>query len=227
MTTKWIQDAGHGGTDPGTSSNGLIEKFLNLEAAKHVQNRLKECGLDSDISRIDDSSLSVQNRVDLISKYERCLSHHFNGGGGNGVETIRSIHSKNSDLEELIIDEFKRLSLPIRDRPIYTRALKNDPTKDHHYMHRETGKCRTTIIEYDFLDGPNHAKIADSLYRQEMYECVVRAICWLEGLIYTPINFPKSKLYRVQVGAFTQKENAKRLQGQLITQGYEAIIVEV
>ena len=77
----------------------------------------------------------------------------------------------------------------------------------------ELGACRTTIMEYEFVDGPNASKIKDQSYREGMYECVIQAICKQEGKSYAPVTkdapvtkakpIEKSdKIYRVQSGGF-------------------------
>ncbi len=57
------------------------------------------------------------------------------------------------------------------------------------------------------MDGPQSDKIKDKTYREGMYECVIRAICWEEGVSYggsgsvqtptpksNPLNPPKENL---------------------------------
>lgn len=185
---SWIQDAGHGGSDPGAVANGLKEKDLTLEAALYVNKRLKEHGIQSTLTRSSDTTLARSNRTNMVSKHKKCISHHFNAGGGNGFECIHSQYS-NGSFERILLDEFKKAGYPVRPNPIFTRKLANG--KDYYYMHRETGACRTTIIEYDFVDGPNANKLKDKKYREGMYECVVRAICREEGVTYKPLKEDK------------------------------------
>lgn len=182
--TKWVQDAGHGGTDPGAVSRGNIEKEYTLEAALYVNKRLLEHGIESECTRYKDETLEENPRVTKVKNYKYCISHHFNAGGGSGAETIHSIYA-NGQFEHTIIDEFKKANYPVRPRPVYFKKYGND---DYYYMHRRTGKCRTTIIEYEFVDGPQSDNIKDKGYREGMYECVVKAICRHEGIAYKPIK---------------------------------------
>lgn len=229
--SNYLEDAGHGGTDPGASAKGNIEKAYTLEAALHVDKRLNEHGIASDLSRTADSTLDQGPRTDKAKKYKKCISHHFNAGGGSGVETIHSIYS-DGKFEQMIIDEFKKAGYPVRPKAVYTRKGTNG--KDYYYMHRASGACQTTIIEYEFVDGPQAEKIKDKKYRIGMYECVVKAICRREGVVYKPIVAPKpvikptaSAVYRVQVGAFSVHDNAIALQKKLKEKGFDSIITEV
>lgn len=223
--SKWIHDAGHGGNDPGASYGGLQEKDLTLEAVLYVRDRLEEHGIRTALTRTTDKTINPTSRADMVKKYDRCISHHFNAGGGNGVECIHSIYS-DGKFERILIDKFRKNGYPVRPRPIY--AKKNSRGQDWYYMHRLTGSCRVTILEYDFLDGPNHNKLKDKKYREGLYECVVEAICEYEGIKYKK-KVEKSKqanggLYKVQVGAFSKRENAERLVKELKSKGYDAII---
>lgn len=182
---KLINDAGHGGGDSGAVSGSLMEKTLTLEASKYVNTRLMELGLNNTATRYSDLTLTNNQRVNMIRGHERALSHHFNSGGGSGLELIVSQHS-NREFENLIVDEFKKMGYPIRPRSIYDR--KNSRGGDYYYLHRLTGNTKVTIIEYDFLDGPNHSKLKSLDYREGMYECVVKAVCRYYNVPYKTIE---------------------------------------
>lgn len=183
--SKWIQDAGHGGSDSGAMNSGNIEKTYTLEAALYVDKRLKEHGISSTCTRTSDTTLSNANRTAKVKQYDNCISHHFNAGGGTGAETI---HSKYSDgkFAQMIIDELKADKYPVRAIPVYSKKLANG--QDYYFMHRDTGNAKTTIVEYEFVDGVNREKIKDKAYREGMYECVVKAVCKYEGITYKPLN---------------------------------------
>ena len=58
-------DAGHGGTDPGASGNGIIEKELTLDVAKRVEKLLKEKGIEVVMTRTSDVYPSLKERVQI------------------------------------------------------------------------------------------------------------------------------------------------------------------
>ncbi|MEH7381403.1 N-acetylmuramoyl-L-alanine amidase [Bacillus sp. JJ1533] len=184
---SWIQDAGHGGVDPGAVSHGNTEKIYTLEAALYVNKRLADHGISSDLTRTNDVTVGPNQRTAKVRKYRKCISHHFNAGGGAGAEFIHSIYA-DGKFEAILRDEFKKAGYPVRR----TFIRKLDSGQDYYYMHRETGNCRTTILEYEFIDGANSEKIKNQAYRQGMYECAVRAICRDEGVTYKPLK-PKKE----------------------------------
>ena len=220
-----IIDAGHGGNDPGATYNGNIEKEYTLEATLYIQKRFKELGLTVDVTRDKDITLSVNERVNKIKEYQYCISNHFNAGGGSGVECIHSIYS-DGEFEQTIIEEFEKAGYPVRPNPVYSK--KNSQGKDYYYMHRLTRNCRTTIVEYDFVDGPQSKKIKDEEYRKGMYECVIRAICKRHGIDYksTKTEETTNILYSVQVGVFYNKKNAIDMLNKLSKAGFEGEIIE-
>lgn len=181
---KRVEDAGHGGRDPGAVANGNIEKNYTLEAALYVNRRLLEHGIDDECTRYKDETLDETPRVAKVKKYKKCNSHHFNGGGGSGVEVIVSIYS-DKKYANYLIEEFRAAGYPVRPTPIFTKT--GTDGRDYYFMHRRTGACETTIIEYDFVNGPQSEKIKDQKYREGMYECVVRAVCRDEGVAYKPL----------------------------------------
>lgn len=229
MTKEYINDGGHGGTDNGASAFGQKEKEWTLEASLYVDKRLGDHGLTSRVTRTKDVTLDPTPRTNKVknSGADICYSHHFNAfnGSAKGAETIHSIFS-DGKLAQMIADEFKKAGQTVRR--VFDR--KNDRGTDYYYMHRETGKVETIIIEYFFLDNKEeYNKYKSKSAREVLYECVVKATCKYEGIKYVP---PKSstkvsksgKLYKVQVGAFGDLENAEKLEAQLKKDGYSVYI---
>ena len=85
---KVVIDAGHGGTDPGASGNGIIEKNLTLEISNYMYERLKNLGIPVKITRTTDETLSPTERVErVLDAYGNdpnviVVSNHINAGGG-------------------------------------------------------------------------------------------------------------------------------------------------
>lgn len=148
---RLIIDAGHGGSDPGGSGNGYIEKELTLPTARRVAELLKK--YNPDMTREQDMTLNPEVRAEIVKdKYDFCLSIHYNaaGGQGSGIETIHSIHSeRGKQLAQHIADGLKQTT-GLHIRQVFCK--KNSKGQDYYYMHRLTGKTTTIIIEPLFID---------------------------------------------------------------------------
>lgn len=146
---KLVIDPGHGGTDPGASEFGYLEKDLNLIVAKRVKELLKD--YNPDITRETDITLESNTRAAAIKdKYDYCLSIHFNAGGGSGIEAIHSIHStKGKELGQSIAEHLKEAT-GLNIRRVFSRRL---GTVDYYFMHRLTGNTCTVIVEVFFIDN--------------------------------------------------------------------------
>ena len=84
-----IVDAGHGGTDPGSSSGDIIEKEYTLKISNYMYNRFKELGIPTFITRTTDTTLNPTDRINTITPYvtssdDIVISNHLNAGGGEG-----------------------------------------------------------------------------------------------------------------------------------------------
>ena len=63
---KIVVDAGHGGSDPGTNGNGLIEKEYTLKIAEYLNKRFNELGANSTLVRSIDETVTPSERVNRI-----------------------------------------------------------------------------------------------------------------------------------------------------------------
>src|SRR6185312_16307716 len=120
MTKNWISDAGHGGVDGGANAKGNLEKVYTLEAGLYVDKRLRQHGITSTVTRDKDVGMTNNQRTNLVKQYKKCISHHYNAGGGKGAEFIHSIYS-DGKFESLLVEEFSKAGYDIRPLPVYTR----------------------------------------------------------------------------------------------------------
>ncbi len=84
---KVVIDAGHGGDDPGSSGNGIIEKELTLKISQYMYDRLKKLGIPVTMTRTTDETLNPTDRVNrILDAYGNnsnviVVSNHINAGG--------------------------------------------------------------------------------------------------------------------------------------------------
>lgn len=87
MAKKIVIDPGHGGEDPGTSANGIVEKDYTLKISQYMSDRLNELGIENALTRNSDISLDSNNRPKKAQSFYGTgndvivVSNHINAGG--------------------------------------------------------------------------------------------------------------------------------------------------
>lgn len=198
---KIVVDPGHGGSDPGTSANGIVEKDFNLQISKYMNDRFKELGLNSVLTRDSDTTLSPSDRPKTVQNIYGSgndvivVSNHVNSGGGDGAEIIYALRN-NDTLSKKIAKEFENAGQNVRK--YYQRRLPSNPSKDYYYLLRDTPNNETIIVEYGFVDSTgNDVDLLKNSW-EDLAEAVVKAVTEYAGGIYVPKS--DSNYYKVQSG---------------------------
>ena len=181
-----VVDAGHGGSDPGASGNGIIEKNYTLDISKYMADRFKELGVPVTLTRSTDETLTPEERVSrILNAYGNkpevvVISNHLNSGGGDGAEAIYALRDKDT-LSRIILEEIAKEGQNVRKW--YQRRLPSDTSKDYYFIHRNTGLTEPVIVEYGFMDNPLDAELIKNHWR-DLAEAVVRAVAIYKGIPY-------------------------------------------
>lgn len=166
------------------------------------------------------------------------ISFHSDASGSKdrrGVHIIGSLSKPDSkSLGLKLVNEIsKAIGIPVRDfDPFWTRESSTRPSYDHYtvldwasnYV-RKGGKRGTDVknpflIEIGYHTNPEDVK---RLKDSSLDEAVAHAVADAVGL---PKPKSEDELYRVQVGAFKEKDNAERLSKVLIDDGYPTYMVQ-
>lgn len=198
---KVVIDAGHGGSDPGASGNGIIEKNWTLQISKYIHERLDKLGIDNILDRSSDETLEPADRVARIKNYYGngsdvlLVANHVNAGGGDGAEVIYALRNKDT-FAKIVAENLKATGQNFRK--YYQRPATNDPSKDYYYILRETANMEAAIIEYGFLDskGDDVEQLKNNW--MQMGEATVKSIAEYLGAKYYPPTV--SSGYIVQKG---------------------------
>ncbi|MCL9970341.1 N-acetylmuramoyl-L-alanine amidase [Anoxybacillus kestanbolensis] len=224
---KIVLDAGHGGHDPGAIANGLREKDLTLAIVKHIGKMLEEYeGVEILYTRTDDRFLELSERAAIANKAgaDFFLSVHINAGGGTGFESYVHPNANSATIayQNVIHAEIMKSLGNVNDR---------GKKRANYAVLRET-KMPAILTENLFIDNPNDAaKLKSEQFLLQIAYGHVEGIAKAFGLKKKAEPQPKEKttqekkLYRVQVGAFSDRKNAERLVEELKKKGYSAVIV--
>ncbi|WP_026486796.1 N-acetylmuramoyl-L-alanine amidase [Caldanaerobius polysaccharolyticus] len=223
-------DAGHGGKDPGAVANGLREKDLTLDISLKLNNLLKNFEISTVLTRDKDIDVGLSQRAAIANsaKADFFISIHINAGGGSGFESYRhpAASQKTATIQEIIHKEIAKLYT--------TKGFVDRGIKTANYAVLRETKMPAILVENLFIDT---LKDANFLKEEANRQAIAHAICngivqafgikaKLEPTAKQPTSTNSNTLYRVQVGAFNQKENAERLMAELKAKGYSAFIKE-
>ncbi|MBB6283839.1 N-acetylmuramoyl-L-alanine amidase [Geobacillus subterraneus] len=223
-----VLDAGHGGHDPGATANGLKEKDLTLVIVKRIGKMLDEYeGVEVHYTRTDDRFVELSERAAIANrlKADFFLSIHINASGGTGFESYiynGNVGKATIAYQNVIHSEILRAIGNVQDRGKKRANLQ---------VLRETS-MPALLTENLFVDNKDDAaKLKDAKFIEAVVRGHVEGIAKAFGLKkktkpQAPQKPSTGKLYRVQVGAFSDRRNAERLAEELKRKGYPVFITD-
>ncbi|MBI4244750.1 MAG: N-acetylmuramoyl-L-alanine amidase, partial [Planctomycetes bacterium] len=173
---KVVIDPGHGGKDPGTNSGDsqLIEKTLTLDISMMIDDFLKKRGFQVFLSRSNDRTLSLEERVAFSKSLDADLfvSIHCNSSSDEQVSGFEIfIKKKVSDKRILTLARFIReglsFHLNVPDRGI----------KRKNFYVIKNSRCPSVLVELDFITNETVAKhFKDENYKRDVANAVADGI---------------------------------------------------
>lgn len=233
-------DAGHGGDSTGASYNGRKEKDDCLALALAVGKLLEANGITVKYSRTTDVNPDLNDRCREANAFgaNYFISIHrnaFKPEQAKGVEgyiwskaTINGPEEKNA----------KRIvNLTCTATGFKNRGIKRGAPSDTDFTVNKITTMPSVLLECGFIDNTDDNKIFDSKFKL-MTVAIAEGLCDAVGVKYKdPVTTtPKTespatsdisnKTYRVQVGAYKDKNNATAMLITLKKAGFDGIIVE-
>lgn len=214
--------------------NETREWVLNDRIADKVEKLLSQYD-GYELIRTDDTTgekaIEVKDRTKAANDFgaDIYISIHHNAGilGGKGGGIVAYVYNKT-----------KKSATLEWQKELYDSLIKHTGLKGNRatpLAKANFQECRETVmpavlLELGFMDSATDVPIilseeyADNCAKAIVEVIVKKGNLKLKPQVVTPK--PVAKLYRVQVGAFTVKANAEKLQKELKSKGYSAIIKE-
>ncbi|RBP91422.1 N-acetylmuramoyl-L-alanine amidase [Cytobacillus firmus] len=220
---KIILDAGHGFSTSGKRSpNGMREYEFNravAELAKEMLESYQNTVVSFAHSDIRDVPLAERTALANKQNADCYLSIHANAfgtGGWNSAGGIETYVYPSKPREALALAQKIQRNL-ISSTGLRDRGVK---TADFQVL-RET-KMTAVLVECGFMTNKEEASLLRTpLYQKRCAQAIVKAIAEQYGLRKND----KIKQYKVQV-AFSEKQLAEKLAGNLKKDGFNATIIE-
>lgn len=216
MAYKIVLDSGHGGEDPGAVYQGRQEKDDTLRLALEVGKRLEAGGQDVIYTRTTDVYQTPFQKAQIANRQEAdyFISLHRNSSPKpeqyQGVETL--LYDKSGiklEMAEAIdgaLEDVGFRNLGVKERPGLVVLRRTD--------------MPALLVEVGFINNGQDNTLFDEKFT-EIAEAIAEAI--LGTLDQETVEAPM--LYRVQVGVFREKENADRLNYELLDKGYPSYVL--
>lgn len=221
--------AGHGGIDPGAVGY-VREADANLTIALELKRLLEAAGVTVGISRTvdEDDPLTEEIREANAFAPDLAIDVHNNAGGGDGFEAYVQTNSyaeKSRGAAAAMEKQVKAMGQ--QSRGIKTR--RNSSGTDWYGFNRLV-KAPAVIVEGFFVDNAKDTADFDTAAEQKKlaraYYLGILDYFGLSEPVQQPEAPAKGGLYRVQVGAFREYENALAMLDRVKAAGFEAFIRE-
>lgn len=161
MTLKVTVDPGHGGSDSGALGARSQEKDVNLAIAKQVATYLTASGIQIQMTRQDDSFVSLSDRATMANNNnsDYFISVHANAGGGKGAEVFAfSSTSKGSSLAAKILNQV-----------VSSLSLTNRGVKYANFAVLRLTAMPAILVETAFLDNVQEEAMLNDPAKQEVF----------------------------------------------------------
>lgn len=205
-------NASGGGSDTGSSGNGVIEKDMTLTIARKIKDILENKGVEVLLLRDSDETLSYDDRINKLKAFGSpsdviLLSNALNSGGETGIEIIYPL-SKNDTLASSIANNLEYFN----DTKFYQYRWPTDTSKDYYYITRNTPGYETIIVRYGYVDNSTDAAIIKNDY-EAMATSVAEAILDYIGANNDSLYVIKSgdTLYSIATKHNTTVDEIKKL----------------
>lgn len=215
MAYRIMLDAGHGGSDPGAVYQGRQEKDDVLDLTLAVGELLSQDGYEVLYTRTTDIYESPLQKATQANEagVDLFISIHRNAfptpNTASGVESlVYDLSGIKLEIAESIDQELVRLGfrdLGVKARPNLTVLKRTE--------------MPAVLVEAGFIDNESDNALFDAKF-EEIATAIAEGISNVIGI---PIGTRGT--YQVQVGLYSNKSNADRLNEELLQQGYPSYVV--
>lgn len=230
MAKKVFLGVGHGGSEPGAVANGFKEKDLNLSIALACQSELVRHGVSVQMSRTKDENDALTDEIKECNAFnpDLAVDIHNNAGGGDGAEVF---HHHGGGISKTLATNILAEVVAVGQNSRGAKIRKNDSGQDYYGFIRQI-KAPAVIVECAFVDNAKDMQVIDTAEEQKvMGIAIAKGILKTLGVAYTAekeevVQKPVSKIYRVQVGAYSVRANAEAMLASLKKAGFNGFIKE-
>ncbi|MCG3084499.1 N-acetylmuramoyl-L-alanine amidase [Anoxybacillus sp. LAT_35] len=171
-----VVDAGHGGKDPGSLSNGANEKDVVLEVAKLLKGKLEKAGATVVMTRETDVYPTLQDRVDIAKNNyaEMFVSIHTNSATNTSAKGAEVYYDSSTNPNA---EESKKLAQYIQEEIVRMANMVDRGVKNSGLYVLRNNSVTSVLVELGFIsNAEDRAKLTSAEYQNIYAEAIYQGI---------------------------------------------------
>jgi len=226
MSKKVMIDPGHAPGNVNRGPTGYYEYQGMWTLSNYLRQALVSRGVQADLTRTQNQDPSLAARGAKAKGYDMFISEHSNAYNGKvrGVEVYYSLQRPGDKVHAQALSKAISTLMNNPDRGAKTREYPNKPGVDYYGVIRaaaSVGCPHIFLVESGFHDNPqDEAWLKQDSNLRKLAQVQADVICNILG-----VKPQDETLYRVQVGAFKNKEYADNMYNKLKADGYDTYMV--
>ncbi len=177
-------DAGHGGKDSGAAGRAVAEKWIALDVARRVAEKLRNSAIEVVLTRDEDYFVELAERANLSNNA--------------GADIFISIHCNSADESARGTEVWiypgekkdRRLAEDILRRLVERTGFRDRGVKEENFAVLRLTKCPAALVELGFISNPQEEQIMKTFdYQDEASTAIVEGIKAYAG-ISEPVEPP-------------------------------------
>ena len=171
-------DAGHGGKDGGAQGASVPEKWIALDVANRVAQKLQNSGMSVVMTRDSDFYVGLVERANIANQTgaDVFVSIHCNSGPSTAQGT--EVWSYPGEVED------KRLAEHILGRMTARTGLHSRGTKEENFAVLRLTRCPAALVELGFISNVQEEQLMKTFdYQDQASTAIVEGIKQFMGIV--------------------------------------------
>ncbi len=223
-------DPGHAPGNANKGPTGYYEYAGMWTLSNFLKTALERCNVQADLTRKENEDPSLQARGDSAKGYDLFISEHSNAFTDASVRGCEVFYSLRRPADREHAAALSAASAKLMGNNYRGAKTRQGANGDWYSVIRnaEAVGCKHIFLaESGFhTNRVDEAWLKQDSNLQKLAEVHAKVICGILGVDYVAPGEPASgELYRVQVGAYSVRDNAESMARQLRADGYDTYMV--
>lgn len=164
-------DAGHGGKDSGAGGASVAEKWITLDVARRVADKLRNSAIEVVLTRDEDYFVELAERANISNRANAdiFISIHCNSAGESARGTeVWTYPGEKQD---------RRLAEDILRKLVERTGFRDRGVKEENFAVLRLTRCPAALVELGFISNPQEEQIMKTFdYQDQASTAIVEGI---------------------------------------------------